>query len=87
MSLSLDLDLLIIGNIDPFFTHDGRFCMVREWKNPELGYGDSSIVRFFAGLESAALDRFYATSGEEIGKVYADKEQNFPTRTVDEVTF
>ena len=87
MTLYLDLDVVIIGDLDPFFTFPARFCMVREWKDRHLGYGNSSVVRFFAGLESGVLDRFYATSPDVIATVYACKEQNFLTRAVDEVTF
>jgi len=87
MTLFLDLDLVIIDSIDPFFEHDGRFCIIREWKDPHLGYGNSSVVRFFIGRESAVLDRFYATPPEVIISAYASKEQNFLTKAVDEVTF
>ena len=87
MTLYLDLDVVIIGNLDPFFHYEARFCMIREWKDPQLGYGNSSVVRFFAGLESAVLDRFYATPIETLIGTYASKEQNFLTRAVDEVTF
>jgi hypothetical protein len=87
MTLYLDLDVVVIGNLDPFFTFPARFCMVREWKDLHLGYGNSSVVRFFAGLESAVLDRFYATPPDIIARVYRRKEQNFLTRAVDDVTF
>lgn len=87
MTLYLDLDVVIIGSLDPFFIHPGRFCMVREWKDPHLGYGNSSVVRYFVGLERTVLDRFYETPPEEIANIYACKEQNFLTRAVDEVTF
>ena len=87
MTLFLDLDLVILDSIDPFFTHPGRFCLIREWKDPHLGYGNSSVVRFFVGAESAVLDRFYATPAEVIVNTYASKEQNFLTKAVDDVTF
>lgn len=87
MTLFLDLDVVIIGNIDPFFEFEGRFCMIREWKDPHLGFGNSSVVKFFVGLENAVLDRFHATPTDVIIQVYASKEQNFLTRAVDEVTF
>ncbi len=87
MTLYLDLDVVVIGNLDPFFTYEARFCMVREWKDPHLGYGNSSVVRFFVGLESRVLTRFYAMSPAAIAIAYASKEQNFLTRAVDEVTF
>lgn len=87
MTLYLDLDVVVIGCLDPFFTYPARFCMARDQKDPQLGYGNSSVVRYFAGLESAVLDRFYATPPELIARTYASKEQNFLTRAVDEVTF
>lgn len=87
MTLYLDLDVVIIGDLDPFFTYDGRFCMVREWKDPHLGHGNSSVLRFFVGLESAVLDRFHTLSPSQIVAEYASKEQNFLTKAVDEVTF
>ncbi len=87
MTLFLDLDLVIIDSIDAFFEHRGRFLIVREWKDPHLGYGNSSVLRFFIGMEKAVLDRFYATPEAEIIGTYASKEQNFLTKAVDEATF
>jgi hypothetical protein len=87
LTLFLDLDILVIDSLDPFFAHDGRFCIIREWKDPHLGFGNSSVVRFFAGMESAVLDRFYATPREVLANTYQLKEQNFLTKAVDEATF
>ena len=87
MTLFLDLDLVILDSIDGFFTHPGRFLIIREWKDPHLGYGNSSVVRFFVGRESAVLDRFHATPPQEIIGTYASKEQNFLTKAVEEVAF
>jgi hypothetical protein len=87
MTLFLDLDLVLIDSIDPFFELPGRFLIVREWKDPHLGYGNSSVVRFFVGQEKAVLDRFYATPEADIIGKYASKEQNFLTKAVDEATF
>ena len=87
MTLFLDLDLVIIDSLDDFFTYPGRFILIREWKDPHLGYGNSSVVRYFIGQETAVLDRFYAMPPEEIISRYASKEQNFLTKEVDEATF
>ncbi len=87
MTLFLDLDLVILASIDPLFSHPGRFLIVREWKDPHLGYGNSSVVRFFIGQESAVLDRFYDTPAEEIVTRFDSKEQNFLSKAVDEVAF
>ncbi len=87
MTLFLDLDLVVLGNIDELFTHPGRFLIIREWKDPHLGYGNSSVLRFFIGRESNVIERFHATSPEVIVTTYASKEQNFLTKAVEEVAF
>jgi hypothetical protein len=87
MTLFLDLDLVILDSIDDLFTHPGRFLIIREWKDPHLGYGNSSVLRFFIGVESNVLDKFHATPPEVIMGTYASKEQNFLTKAVDDVTF
>ena len=87
LTLFLDLDLVIVGSLDDFFTFPGRFLIIKEWKDPHLGYGNSSVVRWCIGQESSVLDRFYATSPERIRSEYAAKEQNFLSKAVDEVAY
>lgn len=87
MTLFLDLDVVLVDNIDELFTYPGRFCIIQEWKHPHLGYGNSSVVRYFIGRESAVLDRFYATPKQDLMDIYAGKEQNFLSKAVEDVTF
>lgn len=87
MTLFLDLDLVILDNIDGLFTLPARFLIIREWKDPHLGYGNSSVLRFFIGAESYILDRFHATPPDVITGKYASKEQNFLTKAAVDVTF
>ncbi|MGI9421670.1 MAG: hypothetical protein ACR2PA_00575 [Hyphomicrobiaceae bacterium] len=87
MTLFLDLDVIIIDSIDPLLECEGRFLIIREWKHTHLGYGNSSVVRFFIGADANVLERFYATPMEEIVGTYDSKEQNFLTKAVDKVTF
>lgn len=87
MTLFLDLDLVIVGNIDEMFRHPGRFLIIREWKDPHLGYGNSSVVRFFIGAEQSVIERFHNTPHDVIMGTYAGKEQNFLTKAVDEASF
>ncbi len=87
LTLYLDVDLVIIDSIDPLFSHPGRFLIIKEWKDPHLGYGNSSVVRYVIGQEAAVIDRFYATPAAVIERVYDFKEQNFLTKNVDEVSF
>ena len=87
MTLFLDLDLVILASLDPFFSLPGRFLLIREWKDPALGYGNSSVARFFVGSESIVVDRFRALPPEVIMGTYQGKEQNFLTKAVDEAAF
>ena len=87
LTLFLDLDLVILDSIDDFFTHPGRFLIVREWKDQHLGYGNSSVVRYLIGDQSAVLDRFYATPADEIIHRFASKEQNFLSKAAEGVAF
>jgi len=87
MTLFLDLDLVVLAPIDDFFTHPGRFLIIREWKDPHLGYGNSSVVRFFIGAEAAVIERFHATPPAVIMGTYGGKEQNFLSKAVDEIAF
>jgi len=87
MTLFLDLDVVILDSIDDFLTYPGRFLIIREWKDPHLGYGNSSILRYFIGQEANVLEKFYATPPEVIIEKYDSKEQNFLTKAVDEASF
>jgi len=87
LTLFLDLDLVIVDSIDDLFTHPGRFLIVREWKDPHLGYGNSSVVRWVIGDQTQVLERFYATPPDVIRETYASKEQNFLTKAAEGVAF
>ena len=63
-ALFLDLDVVILRNIDHFFTHaadarDGVF-IIRDWKRPWRMVGNSSVYRFTLGAFPALLDDFRA---------------------------
>ncbi len=87
LTLFLDLDIVVIGGLDELLACPGRFCIIREWKRPELGFGNSSVVRFLVGDQAQVLERFYATPPEVIRETYGSKEQNFLTRAAEGVTF
>jgi hypothetical protein len=87
MTLYLDLDILILSSLDQFFEHEGRFCVIREWKDRHRGYGNTSVVRFFVGRETGVLDRFYSRPHRHWHGLYDSKEQNFVSKSVDEITF
>lgn len=74
-ALFLDLDLVIVDDLEPFFRHPGRFLIIRDDElfrakplrrvNPArdrflAGVGNSSVFRFEIGAHSYILDAYLA---------------------------
>ncbi|MGI9347948.1 MAG: glycosyl transferase [Gammaproteobacteria bacterium] len=65
--LFLDLDIVITGNLDDFFTYPGKFCIIHNWierrkqifRRRPLN-GNSSVYRFVAGAHPQALEKHLA---------------------------
>lgn len=53
VALFLDIDIVIVDNIDCFFTHqavyDDSVMIIKDWKKPWRGVGNSSVYRFNIG--------------------------------------
>ena len=67
-TLVLDIDVLITGDLDPFFDYKpGKFCIIRnwitrrhEWANGVPNIGNSSVFRFEAGKSNYIAETFLA---------------------------
>jgi hypothetical protein len=60
-ALFLDLDLVVVDALDPFFDHEpGRFCIIHNWTRPDQRVGNSSVYRFEVGADSYVLERFHS---------------------------
>jgi hypothetical protein len=57
-TLFIDLDVVVVGALDPFFEHSGRFLIIKDWKRPWRPTGNSSVYRFEAGAHEDILERF-----------------------------
>lgn len=61
-ALFLDIDIVIIDNIDSFFTQpqsrDDEVWIIRDWKKPWRMVGNSSVYRFNIGALPGLLDYF-----------------------------
>lgn len=57
-SLFLDLDIVVVGSLDPFFSHEGRFCIIHNWTHPDRRVGNSSVFRFEAGHHAGIFHEF-----------------------------
>lgn len=66
--LSLDLDVIITGSLDPLMSYaPGKVCMRRVWTTPSrrVGLGNSSVVRFDPALHGYLYDRLAANTEDE----------------------
>lgn len=60
-TLFLDLDVVVTGPLDPFFSHaPGRFCIIHNWTHPDRRVGNSSVFRFEAGGFPYVFDEYNA---------------------------
>jgi hypothetical protein len=57
-ALFLDLDVVIVGDITPFFEQEGEFLIIHDWKRPWRVTGNSSVYRFEIGAHCDLLDFF-----------------------------
>lgn len=54
-TLFLDLDIVVVGPLDPFFDPPGRFLVIKEWDKKDAT-GNTSVYRFEAGRCTDLLD-------------------------------
>ncbi|MBL8330481.1 MAG: glycosyltransferase [Rubrivivax sp.] len=57
-ALFLDLDVVIVGDITPFFELPGQFYIIKDWKRPWRVTGNSSVYRFQIGAHVDVLQHF-----------------------------
>ena len=63
-ALFLDLDVVIVDDITPFFEVPGEFLIIHDWKRPWRVTGNSSVYRFELGAHADVLARFRAEHDE-----------------------
>ncbi|RYG69445.1 glycosyltransferase [bacterium] len=75
-TLFLDLDIVIVADIDPFFEHKpGKFIIIRDFRDGHKGIGNSSVFRFEANQHVDVLLN-YVQNAVEIKAKYGN-EQNY----------
>ena len=57
-ALFLDLDVVIVGGLDPFFDRPGKFLIIRDYKRKRGLTGNSSVYRFEIGAHADVLEHF-----------------------------
>jgi hypothetical protein len=61
-ALFLDIDIVIVDDITPFFELPGEFLIIHDWKRPWRVTGNSSVYRFELGAHADVLAKFRAES-------------------------
>jgi len=78
--LFLDLDVVVTGGIDDFFDYEpGRFCVIRNWTQPNDNIGNTSVFRFRVGqhnhiYDNVMNDQERVLSSYRIEQVYISRE-------------
>lgn len=79
-ALFLDLDNIIIGNIDCFFTYSDKLCIIENWTQKNQGIGNSSVYCFEIGRYSYILNKYNQNSKEIVDNY--DNEQIFISKQI-----
>jgi len=72
-ALFLDLDVVILDDLQPFFDQEGRFLIVHEWGFRDPVIGNSSVFRFEIGEHQDVLDHF-VKHGEEVRQQHRNEQ-------------
>ncbi len=79
-ALFLDLDIVIVGSIDPFFELEGEFLIIKDYRKQWRITGNSSVYRFEIGKHGYVFDDFLSNF-DEIRKRHRN-EQEYLTQAV-----
>ena len=72
-ALFLDLDVVILKNIDEFFTVPGEFLIIKDWDFEDDIIGNSSVFRFEVNKHKDIIENFYK-EGKDIRKRYRNEQ-------------
>ena len=72
-TLFLDLDIVILDSLDPFFDQAGEFIVIKEWDKKD-GTGNTSCYRYTIGAHADALEHLKNNYPASIGDVRNEQE-------------
>lgn len=72
-ALFLDLDIVIVENIDCFFTFSNKFTIIENWTQKGRGIGNSSVYCFNIGQHTDVLS-YYKENTEEVTNKYSNEQ-------------
>ena len=72
--LFLDLDVVVVGNIDEYFTMGGDVILTKHWKpSKKQGIGQTSVYRFEAGAHPE-LYEYFMEHEDEVRRTYRHEQ-------------
>ncbi len=85
--LFLDLDVVVTGSLDDFFTFrpETDFVVMQNWTQPGQGIGNTSVYRFRVGALAWVLARLVNEQGAVLSQF--NNSQTFISRTLGTLTF
>ena len=73
--LFLDLDVVITGPLDDFFTYEpGRICIIENWTQKGSGIGNTTAYRWKVGEHSEIYENFVADPEKVLGQFRASQQ-------------
>ena len=72
-ALFLDLDVVIVDDLQPFFEQEGQFIIIHEWGFRDTVIGNSSVFRFNIGEHQDVLD-YFVRHGEEVRRQFRNEQ-------------
>lgn len=72
-TLFLDLDIVIVDSLDPFFDQAGEFIVIKEWDKKD-GTGNTSCYLYTIGAHTDALDHLKNNFPQSIETVRNEQE-------------
>jgi hypothetical protein len=84
-ALFMDLDVVVIGNIDCFFSYTEKLAIIENWSQPNRLIGQSSVVCFEIGRHSHLLEKYRQQQIEVLSNNRT--EQVYITRELGEGNF
>ncbi|HEY1752196.1 MAG TPA: glycosyltransferase [Caulobacteraceae bacterium] len=72
--LFLDLDVVIMGGLDPLFEHPGALPLIRDWYQPFRAIGNSSVYRYRPAEQYALFDAYCEGAAAIVTRVRNEQE-------------
>ena len=84
--LYIDLDVVITGGLDDFFDYKpGRYCVARNWTQPDQRIGNTSVYRFEVGAQTHLYDRIMKECADVMAQY--SNSQTFISREIGDMEF